>query len=214
MPSRAAVIIRESGWSSTPRRFGSSNTRQGAPAFAGHDGFVLLCSPWSRVARLTSPPRSGCRTSSAARSARSRRPDCPWRRRAGVSDTRRFQRRAGGGLLAVMLWRARSSAPTLPDGAAVCLASITFGFEGGVLAVASAAPPMPTLRARLENHPSFWAAGAALATRVGAAAGAGAGAAASFGGSGAPISRLSEGALGRIDVGGNGAGSARHQRQA
>ena len=49
------------------------------------------------------------------------------------------------------------------------MASGAFGFEGGVLAVASAAPPIPTLRARLEKNPSFWAVGAALATRVGAA---------------------------------------------
>src|SRR4029079_8089122 len=92
--------------------------------------------------------------------------------------------------------------------AAVCLASITFGFAGGVLAVASPPPPIPTLRARLENHPSlFSAAGAALATRVGAAAGVGAGAAASFGGSGVPISRLSEGALGGLTWEGMGAGA-------
>ena len=40
-------------------------------------------------------------------------------------------------------------------GGSLRLASAAFGFEGGVLAVASAAPLMPTLRARLEKNPSF-----------------------------------------------------------
>ncbi len=63
---------------------------------------------------------------------------------------------------------------------------------------------MPTLRARLENHPSDCVAGAALATRVGAgveAVGPAVGAlatAASFGSCGAPSRRLSEGARGGL----------------
>ena len=55
------------------------------------------------------------------------------------------------------------------------LASMTFGFAGigCALAVVSAEPPRPTLRARLLNNPSAGAIGAADATRVaGACAGA------------------------------------------
>src|SRR5260370_41370086 len=65
-------------------------------------------------------------------------------------------------------------------GVSVRLASITFGFAGGggavlaVLAVASAVPPIPTLRARLLKNPSDCAFGAAFATRVGPVAGGGA----------------------------------------
>src|SRR5215208_1397923 len=101
---------------------------------------------------------------------------------AGASDT---DDRSGGRAAACLAsgFGAAFFGTAASGRGAVGLASITFGFKG-VLAVASAAPPIPTLRARLENHPSFSAAGAALATRVGAAAaGAGAGAAASFGGS-------------------------------
>ena len=48
------------------------------------------------------------------------------------------------------------------------LASATFGLGGGgaLAGVASAVPPMPTLRARLEKKPSDFSAGAAEATRV------------------------------------------------
>ena len=53
------------------------------------------------------------------------------------------------------------------DGGSLRLASITFGLVGtGALAVVSAEPPSPTLRARLEKKPSDCAAGAADATRV------------------------------------------------
>ena len=48
------------------------------------------------------------------------------------------------------------------------LASATFGLGGGgaLAGVASAVPPMPTLRARLEKNPSDFSPGAAEATRV------------------------------------------------
>ena len=47
-------------------------------AFAAHDGSCCFGSLRRRVA-LTSRLRSGCRTNSSTRSARSRRRDCPWR---------------------------------------------------------------------------------------------------------------------------------------
>ena len=54
-------------------------------------------------------------------------------------------------------------------GGSLRLASITFGFPAGIgcaLAVVSAEPPRPTLRARLLKNPSDCAVGAADATRV------------------------------------------------
>ena len=54
-------------------------------------------------------------------------------------------------------------------GGSLRVASMTFGFAGGIgcaLAVVSAEPPRPTLRARLLKNPSDCAAGAADATRV------------------------------------------------
>src|ERR1700676_3188547 len=59
-------------------------------------------------------------------------------------------------------------APSACGAGSVRLASITFGFAGAgcvVAVVSAAAPPRPTLRARLEKNPSDCA-GAADATRV------------------------------------------------
>ena len=120
---------------------------------------------------------------------------------AGVSETDGFS----GGRLAACLGSAFGADVfgTAASGAArgsVRLASITFGFAGGGRRRAGGGvgrPPMPTLRARLEKKPSFCAVGAALATRVGAGAGA-AGTATSLGSSGAPSSRLSDGARGGL----------------
>src|SRR5258708_11331346 len=94
---------------------------------------------------------------------------------------------------------------------------MTFGFAGGggvvlAVAVASAVPPIPTLRARLEKKPSDCAAGAAFATRVGPAAGAAA--TAIFAPSVAPSRRLSDGAPGGLTVAGMGPGAPANSRLA
>ena len=89
---------------------------------------------------------------------------------AGASDTDGF---SGGRLAAACLVSACLASMCLVSTclASTCFGAVAFGasarggslrfvsaalgFEGGVLAVASAALPRPTLRARLENHPSF-----------------------------------------------------------
>ena len=165
----------------------------------------------------TSPPRSGCRTSSTTRSARSRRPDCPWRQGPGYRY-RRFQRRAGGGgMLGVSRLR-RRGLRALPAAAA------RFAWPRSPSASQAAcwrwhrrALPRPTLRARLEKNPSFSSGRCRIGDprrRRG-------------GGRRWRRSKLrrfrcahqqilggcaSAGAR-RIDVGRNGAGGARHQRQ-
>src|SRR5476649_820149 len=108
---------------------------------------------------------------------------------AGVSESEGFSgARAAACLVSEAFGEALGIEASGRGGGSLRLAS-AFGFAGGeigcALAVASAVPPRPTLRARLEKNPSDGGFGAADATRV-EEAGQAAGAAATNGSSGDP----------------------------
>ena len=118
--------------------------------------------------RVTSPPRSGCRTNSTTRSARSRRPDCPWRRGPAVSDTDGFS----GGRARRPAWCQQASAPWSSAALPAAAARLRLASTLSASTAACWRWHRPRCRSRpcgrgwrRIRHPA--AAGAALATRVG-----------------------------------------------